>query len=141
MSTVAEVLKTEITRLARKEIKRELLPLRKQIASQRSAIAALRQQLADVARQVKQRSRATSPTPAAAPATRARFSAKGLKSLRTKLGLSAANIGHLIGVSGQTVYNWEAGTSRPKPEQLALLRDVRGLSKKALLEKLDSMKG
>jgi DNA-binding XRE family transcriptional regulator len=37
-----------------------------------------------------------------------RFVAKGFKSLRQRLGFSAAQIGKLLGVSEQSIYNWES---------------------------------
>jgi hypothetical protein len=39
-----------------------------------------------------------------------RFVADGLKSQRSRLGLSAADYGRLVGVSAQSVYNWNKST-------------------------------
>ena len=58
----------------------------------------------------------------ATPVTKVRFVAKGLKSQRDRLGLSAAEFGKLIGVSAQSVYNWEGGQTRPRDEQMILAR-------------------
>ena len=66
-----------------------------------------------------------------------RFSAKGLKSLRTRLGLSALDFGKLIGASALSVYKWEGGKSRPRAKYVASIAKVRGIGKKeaaALLE-------
>ncbi|WP_093381137.1 helix-turn-helix transcriptional regulator [Variovorax sp. OV329] len=57
---------------------------------------------------------------------------------RTKLGLSAAAYGKLVGMSGATVYLWEQGKSRPNEEQLQRLAAVRTLGRRAALEKANS---
>jgi DNA-binding transcriptional regulator YiaG len=44
-----------------------------------------------------------------------------------------------VGVSAQTIYNWEAGTSRPKAEQLAVFAAVRKMGKREVKERLDQM--
>ena len=116
MANFAALLKSEITRLARKELKAQLQPLRKANATQRHDIAALKRQLADLQRQL---ARATKAASGAAPATEGddapvRFSAKGLQSHRARLGLSAGDYGALAGVSAQSIYNWERGKARPR---------------------------
>lgn len=138
MPSLGDALKSEIVRLARKEVKREMVQLRKQVAAHRTALAAMKRQLADVERLAKKTTRVAVKTQAApAKAKPARFSAKGLKTMRTKLGLSAADIGRLLGVSGQSVYNWEGGASRPRPAQVTALQSLRGLGKRAILAKLE----
>ena len=73
---------------------------------------------------------------AAAPESRVRFSAKGLNSRRQKLGLSAGDMGALLGVSAQTIYNWEAGTTRPRGPQVEAIAAVRAMGKRQILAKL-----
>jgi hypothetical protein len=48
--------------------------------------------------------------PAEPEEPRLRFSPTRFLTLREKLGLSAADMGKLMGVSGQSVYKWESGT-------------------------------
>ncbi len=36
-----------------------------------------------------------------------------------------------------TIYNWESGNSRPRPEQLAALVAVRKLGKREAIKKLE----
>lgn len=139
MPSIQEILKAEIVRLARKEVKRELVQVRKQLAAHRTTLAALKRQIVEVERLTKSRSRKTASPPSAPLKAGSRFSAKGLKSLRLSLGLSAADMGRLAGISGQSIYNYEAGTTRPRPEQLAALQALRGLGKKAALAKLEAM--
>ncbi len=47
-----------------------------------------------------------------------------LKNLRTKSGLTAEEVGNLIGKSGKTVNGWENGRSQPDAELLLQLCDI-----------------
>lgn len=59
-----------------------------------------------------------------------RFRSKGFAGHRKRLGLSAAQAGALLGVSGQTIYHWEAGKARPRASQLPRIDALRMLTKK-----------
>ena len=67
-----------------------------------------------------------------------RFVAKGLRSLRTRLGLSAGDFGTLAGVSGQSIYNWESGKAVPRKSQLAALASLRALGKREAAARLEA---
>jgi hypothetical protein len=102
MSNVASVLKDEIARVARKEIRRETTTLKKSSTTHRSEIAVLKRRVLELERQLRQLGRAgQSNKPIAAnedsvsPGTR--FSAKSMAAQRRRLGLSAAECGLLIG--------------------------------------------
>ena len=69
-------------------------------------------------------------------ATRVRFVAKGLRSQRSRLGLSAADFGKLLGVSAQSVYNWEHDVARPRAEQLSKLAALRTIGKREAGQRL-----
>src|SRR5690348_4948196 len=115
MPNFSSVLKAEITRLARKEIKSAVDPIRKTNAAHRREIAELKRQLLSLQRALKAfRRPAREKIDESSQARTRRFSAEGLKALRARLGLSAADLGQLVGASGQSVYNWEAGTAVPR---------------------------
>ena len=65
-----------------------------------------------------------------------RFRVAGFANLRKKWGLSAAEMGQLLGVSAQSVYHWESGKSRPRAAQLAAIAAVRGLGKREVAARL-----
>lgn len=140
MPNLGAVLKAEITRLARKEIRAEVDTLRKASGAYRRDIAELKRQIAQLERKLKLAAK-SAPVPKKSDdtATRFRFSAKGLKSLRAKLGLSAADLGKLAGASGQSVYHWEQGKSIPRTAQLPKLASLRGLGKKEAKARLASL--
>lgn len=141
MPNFALVLKEEIARLARKELKKELESLKKASTQYRSEIASLKRSVTALERQVKalgkRAAKGADARTDSGTAGTLRFSAKGLFSQRKRLGLSAAEMGTLLNVSAQTVYNWEAGKTRPKPQQLEGIATVKKLGKRsaaALLE-------
>lgn len=144
MSSFADQLKSEIARIARKEVRAETRALKKANAQYRTDIAALKRRLADaeraMARLAKGAGKAASKSgPAQAQASAAqglRFRVAGFASLRKKLGLSAADMGKLLGVSPQSVYHWETGKSRPRASQLAAIAAVRKLGKREVAARL-----
>ena len=68
-----------------------------------------------------------------------RFTAKGLRSQRQRLGLSAADYGKLIGVTGQTIYSWEHETARPRRQQVARLASLRRVGKRDAQARLEQL--
>jgi len=138
MPNIASVLKDEISRLARKEIKAETAHLHKTVATHRAEIAALKRRLAALERQLKGMTRrvAKSEPAAAAGETNLRFRAKGFATNRQRLGLSAAQMGKLLGVSALSIYNWESGKAAPRKSHLPAIAALRGVGKKEVAEKL-----
>lgn len=140
MPNIASVLKDEVVRLARKEVRRELEGLKKASAQYRSDIAELKRRLVVLEKKNAKLGNKTSgkagPVAEDADATRVRFSAKGLATHRQRLGLSAADIGALLGVSAQSIYHWEAGKSKPRQQQLAAIAALRKTGKREAVAQL-----
>lgn len=134
MPNIASTLKEEITRLARKELKKNVEVLKKNLAAQRSELVALKRSVANLEKQVRRLNKISSShsnsDTDSEPSTKLRFSAKGLFSQRKRLGLSAADLGKLLGVTAQSVYNWEAGKTRPRPQQLESINAIKKLGKR-----------
>jgi DNA-binding transcriptional regulator YiaG len=129
LSNIAAALRAEIIRLARKELRAATAKLRKASAQYRSDIAALKRRVAGLEKQLSRRPGKTDAAAAGAGA-RIRYSAKGLRAQRQRLGLSAADMGVVLGVSAQTVYHWESGKSRPRQQQMAAIGGVRSMGKR-----------
>jgi len=144
MPNIAVVLKQEIARLARKEARTQVASLKKASAQYRRDIALLKRQLGKVAQYAVRLNRNVqkSAAPAAEePATKVRFVSKGLRSQRTRLGLSAAEFGKLVGVTAQSIYNWESGATRPRPQQLAAIAQLRTIGRKEARARLGAVAG
>ena len=137
MSIMSE-LKAEVTRLARKEIKKELEPIKRDNAAQRKLIASLRRDVTELQRENSRLSKAAgvAPHPALDEDEAARFwmSGKGVVSLRKRLGLTQTEFAKLAGVTQQSVVRWEKAEGkipfRGKVVQ-ASIRRVRDLDKKS----------
>jgi len=143
MPNIGAVLKQEIVRLSRREIRAEVEATKKAAAQSRGYIAALKRQVATLERQVALLQRQSLGRQASAPAdaatTKVRFVAKGLKSHRARLGLSAADYGRLVGVSAQSVYHWEQGQATPRQEQIRQIAALRGVGKREALARLGQL--
>jgi len=59
---------------------------------------------------------------------------KKILSLRKKIGLSQEQLGEKVGVTRQTISNWEIGETSPNPEQLKFLSKTLNVSIDELLE-------
>lgn len=148
MPNIASVLKLEISRIARKEVRGETESLKKAVATYRNEIVALKRrakQLEDQVRQLgKNGSRAATNATAKATvevpvsAETIRFSAKALAAQRRRLQLSADHLALLIGVSGQSIYNWESETSAPHAKYLPAISALKGMSVAQARELVDS---
>lgn len=144
MTTLVSALKSEIQRLARKEVKSQMDQTKRQVTEQRKAIASLRRQNADLERRLKSFERQTrkssnAPSISTDIPEGSRFSARSLRAQRRRTGLSQANYATLVGVSTLTVNNWELEKTRPRDAQFAKLISLRGLGKRdaeKLLEKV-----
>jgi DNA-binding transcriptional regulator YiaG len=135
MPNLAAILRAEIARVARKEVRAEVEALKKASAQHRSALAALRREVSDLTKRLRRLSRniaRAEPRPAVADVEhpRRRFSAQRLAAHRRKVDLSAAAYGSLIGVTGQTIYKWEQGKGRPRVSQMEAIAAVRALGKR-----------
>jgi len=145
MPNIAAVLKEEIVRLARKEARRQTNALKRASAQYRRDIAQMKRRISDLQHKVgpleKQALKAIPSQVPQTDADRVRFIAKGLRSQRKRLGLSAENYGKLVGVTGQTIYTWEAETSRPRKSQVARIASLRHMGKREALRRLEQLAG
>lgn len=144
MPNIASILKAEISRVARKEVRTEIETLKKASVAHRASIAELRRQVSAVEKELRLAAKGVMRADEAARSedeeagTKRRFSATRLAAHRSKLGLSAASYGQLVGVSGQTIYHWEQGKARPRAAQLESLATVRTLGTREIAERLSA---
>lgn len=144
MPNIAATFRQEITRLARKEVRSQLLALRKATSRFRKDIAQLKreasQRVSEISRLKRLAGKEAAPQAGGdGSAARVRFRAQGVTSHRKRLGISAADYGKLVGVTGHTIYQWEHGAARPRKGQLAALASVRGLRKREVRIRLAQM--
>lgn len=141
---IAVALKSEIVRLARKELRNETQQLKKAVSSLRSEVAALKRRTLELEKGLRGL-RKQVPSKAELPPTDAadsklRFSAKGLAAQRKRLGLSAHEVGLLVGATGQSIYNWESGDTRPRASHIPAIAALRKMGKKEAAARLEAFR-
>lgn len=164
MPNLVDALKTEIVQVAQKALRSEAQQIKKATASHEREIAALQRRIDSLERLLVglrgQRAKSVRPHGASVPSRKRRparaarhaptseatgpalrFSAKGFTKLRQRLGLSAAAMGALLGVTAQSVYKWEDGKARPRATQLQAIAGIRKLGKRAAAQRLADMNG
>jgi DNA-binding transcriptional regulator YiaG len=140
LPNIASVLKDEITRLCRKEIRAQLEPIRAASSNYRREIAELKRRITQLERQNNRLSKQMpeADTSPAEEERKLRFVPKGLGSLRKRLGLSIEEFARLLDVSPQSIYNWQTGKTVPRRAQLEKLASVRSIGKREAQAILDS---
>lgn len=150
MPNLAQALKHEISRIARKEVREDIAALRKASNSYRSEIAALKRQVKELAGQLRaaQRSvaRATPApvssrevvTPQGRPGRKRVFNAARLKAKRLALGLSQAQMAQLLGISSLSQWKWESGQVTPRAGKLARYFEVMSMGKREAMRSLSA---
>ncbi|KQZ39653.1 hypothetical protein [Duganella sp. Root1480D1] len=140
MTDLAHALKTEISRLARKELRAQLEPLKKSAAQSKAQVAVLREEVSALKRQLRALEKQTRRSPYNSDdvpkASRQRFTAKGFATMRSRLGLSYGEMGRLVGASDQSVRKWEDGEAIPRMKFQQAIFGLRGVGKRAIAEHL-----
>jgi len=140
--SVMKELQSEIARVARKEIRKELDTIKRVNASQRKYIADLRRELSDLQKEVKQLEKSSGRSaPVKTEDTDQRFwiTGKGVRSLRNRLGLTQVEFAQLVGITQQTVVRWEKNDGKITLRGEAVrsrLQEVRTMGKKDVAEAL-----
>jgi len=149
MPNIMSALKSEISRLAKKEAKQVIAPVKKASANYRGLIAGLRKQVDTLQGEVAALRRAAPKAEkvldaAQAPEGRFWITGKGVKTLRKRMGLTQAQFGKLVGVSVPTIVNWEKVEGKidiRKKATMARLQEIKGKGKKEVVEILGLRQG
>lgn len=147
MPNIASVLKQEITRLAAKEVRIAVNPLRKEKVALKKAVRDLRarvDQLEQEAQLLKaEQDRSKKLVIGALPAKELaiRITAKGMRSMRKKLRLTQAEFASLLGVSTPAVSQWEkkTGALKVRDETKKAIFGVRDLGAREARRRLDGI--
>lgn len=142
MPNLSTLLKTELSRLARKELRAELAPLKRSNAGLRSDVASLKKQLRILQIEVKNVRRDAKRPPvdeSTEGELKFRYRATTLKAHRAKLGLSAKDYGLLLGASALSVYKWEDDKVKPREKMLPKIAAVLRMGKREALRKLEEL--
>lgn len=143
MGKLEGIIKDEIIRLAKREMKMKFVPIRREVRSLKITASQLQKSVLGLQRVVRQQEKqmGAKPVPEVTPEEmkKARFSPRLIKSLRKHLGVSQREMGKLAGVTVGAVFQWEKGKFEPKDDKKKVLLGLRKLgrqnAKKLLAEK------
>ena len=131
MPNLIKELKSEITRLAKKEVKASVSPLQKKTIALTRALAAKKRQVSDLEKRVARlekllkESRPATPKVSPEELKIARVGPTLLKSQRKRLKINQEQMAKLMNVNVASLRNWEQGKSRPRKEAVAALVGIR----------------
>lgn len=143
MTNLYSVLKGEIGRLARKEIRQAIEPLKRSVNNARSEAAELKKKVRSLEQELRLvRQHGTRPRveEQAGGEPKIRFRAATMKLHRRKLGLSAKDYGLLLGASMLSVYKWEEGKVAPREKMLPSIAGVLRMGKREAVRKLEELR-
>lgn len=144
MGKVEAIIKSEIVRLSKRELRKVTNPLKKDIWALKNAVSQLRKTVLPLERFValQRKEWGKEPPLKAAPeeVETARLSPRLIRSLRKRLRLSQRDLARLAGVTPLAVYQWETGVFKPKKEKRSVLVALRKLGRRDAKKLLEALK-
>lgn len=150
MGKIESIIKSEIQRLAKREVRSTFRPLRKEVWGMKLKLSNLLKNFTVVSRLVKEQAKQYEEkklTLEASPeeVKASRLTPERIRRLRNKLGISQRELGILAGASLGAVLSWEKGKFKPRGDKKAALVALRKVRKrdvrKMLAEKPVETKG
>jgi DNA-binding transcriptional regulator YiaG len=144
MSNVAKVLRDEISRISRKETKSSIEGIGKSHKGLKKIVVDLKRRVLLLEKGNKglvaaiKRYQAEQPEQPPEAEKKVRLTSKGIRSLRTRLRLTQADFGKLVGATTHAVYLWEKkeGGLKLRDKTREALLSIRGLRAGEAKEKL-----
>jgi DNA-binding transcriptional regulator YiaG len=132
MAKIEGIIKSEIMRLAKRQVRAVFRPLKREVWDMRTKLSNLSKGMASLNRMAKElhleEVKPIEATPEEVKASR--LTPERIQGLRKKLGISQRELGILIGASLGTVAMWEKGKFKPKADKTAALVALRKLKKR-----------
>ncbi len=142
MGKFAGIIKSEIVRLARREVRKTLVPLGRDVRSLKSTVSQLRKTVLALERLAAQQQKELGQRKVPLEATpeevkKSRFSPDLIRSLRRHLRISQKELAILAGVTVGAVAMWESGKFKPKDEKKAVIVALRKLGRREVRKLLE----
>ena len=149
MANIGKVLKDEIARISRKEVKSAIGGLGKSNVNLKKIVANLKKRVASLEKENRRliiEAKKTKPESIQKPPEeqeKTRFTSKGVRSLRNRLRLTQADFAKLVGATTHAVYLWEKkeGPLNLRDKTKAALLSIRGMGAREAKEKLEEAVG
>lgn len=142
MGKIESVMKEEISRLARKEVKASVVPLKKEVTKLRLRVSQLEKRLGvldrETSRVIEAEKKKLGELKAPEDEVKAaRINGRWVQSLRQKLNVSQNELAQLLGISVSGVRTWEYDISKPRGKNRAALVALRKLGRRDVKRMLE----
>jgi len=142
MGKLEGMIKSEIVRLAKREIRKIARPLSRDVRSMRSTVSQLRKTVLALqrltARQESELRKGKVPLEAAPEEVKkSRFSPRLIHTLRKRLGITQKEMATLTGVTVGAIYQWEQGIFEPRGQKKGMLVALRKLGRREVRKLLE----
>lgn len=134
MGKIESIIKSEIQRLAKREVRSTFRPLRKEVWGMKLKLSnfiknfTILDRLAKEASKSKSTERKLEASPEEVKASR--LTPERIAGLRKKLGISQRELGVLVGATIGAVLSWEKGKFKPRGDKKAALVALRKIRKR-----------
>ena len=141
MGKLESTIKSEIQRLAKREVRATFVPLRREVTAIRLKLSSLSKSFSPLNQLAKEQLRQEEKKELKLEATPdevkvSRITPERIRGLRKKLGISMRELGILTGVGLSAVQSWEKGKYKPRGEKKAALVAIRKLRKREVRKML-----
>jgi len=144
MGKLESTIKSEIQRLAKREIRSTFIPLRREVKAMRLRLSSLSKNFSVLDRLAKEQmqkvpEKGLEASPEEVKASR--LTPERIRRFRNKLGISQRELGILTGATIGAVLSWEKGKFKPRGEKKAALVALRKLRKRKVRKMLAEKAG
>jgi len=145
MSKLETIIKSEIVRLAKREVRKISVPLGRDVRFLKSGVSELRKAVLTLQRitanQQKELERGKMPLEAAPEEVKvSRFSPRLIRSLRGHLGITQKELAILTDVTVGAIHQWESGQFKPSMKKKAVMVALRKLGRREVRKLLEDKK-
>jgi DNA-binding transcriptional regulator YiaG len=145
MGKLDTILKSEIVRLSKREMRKVTVPLGRDVRSLKSTVSQLRKTVSLLERfAVRQQSEMASERSKlqadAEEVRKARFSPRLIRLLRKRLAITQRELAALAGVTVGAIYQWEQGLFEPRDDKKKALVALRKLGRREVKRLLGEKK-
>ena len=146
MGKVEGIIKSEIVRLAKREIRKISVPLGRDVRSLKTVVSQIRKTVMALERfaahQQEESSKTKTPLKAAPEEIKiSRFSPRLIRSLRKRLSITQKELATLAGVTVGAIHQWESGMFKPKDAKRGVIVALRKLGRREVRSLLEERKG
>jgi len=142
MGKLEATIKSEIVRLAKRKMRKTLVPLGRDVRVLKSAVSQLRKTVlalerfaAQQQKELKKRKIPVEATPE--EVKKSRFSPALIRSLRRHLRITQKELAILTGVTVGAAHQWEIGRFKPKDEKKSVMVGLRKLGRRDVRKLLE----